>query len=277
MKKVLVIGDGRKPGIPQAIEKFVKRLEGENLEPLVDMDGSVDLKEAVADVIVVFGGDGAMLDAARRLKGASLPVIGVNMGRFGFLTHFEAVSIEDDFNTFLSGGAEVEEWMMLSCSVIHSSGETFQDIALNEIFVGSGSVSRMVELELYINGENVATYMADGVIVSTPAGSTAHSLSAGGPIINPGMAAFLLTPVCPHTLTNRPLVIPSESKVMLKPVGNACLTLDGQVNLNVTAAHEVVVSMAPFTFNVVINKQRTYYDSLKKKLHWGRPPSYAKS
>lgn len=277
MKKVVVVGDGRKPGIPQTIEKFVKRLEGENLEVLVDTDGSADLKEEVADVIVVFGGDGAMLSVARRLKGASVPVLGVNMGRFGFLTHFETVSIEDDFNTFLSCGVEVEEWMMLSCTVIGGSGEEFKDVALNEIFVGSGSVSRMVSVELYINDEHVATYMADGVIIATPAGSTAHSLSAGGPIVNPGMAAFLLTPVCPHTLTNRPLVIPSESKVMLKPVGDVCLTLDGQVNFDVTAEHEVVVEMAPFTFNVVINKKRTYYGSLKEKLNWGRPPAYGKS
>lgn len=277
MKKAAVVGDGSKPGIPQAVEKFVKQIEGKVSAVLVDTDGSTDLGEAGADILVVFGGDGSMLSVARRLNGAPVPVVGVNMGRFGFLTHFEAASIGNDFNEFLSGAAEVEKWIMLACAVKGRSGEEFKSVALNEIFVGSGSVSRMVSVELYINGENAATYRADGVIVATPAGSTAHSLSAGGPIVNPGMEAFLLTPVCPHTLTNRPLVIPSESKVTLKPVGNAYLTIDGQVNFDVTAEHEVTVEMAPFTFNVVTNRKRTYYGSLKEKLNWGRPPAYGES
>lgn len=276
MKKTAIVGDGRKPDVRAVVDRFVKRLRGKAETVLVDMDGSTDLSGVDADILVVFGGDGSMLSAARRLNGRQVSVVGVNMGRFGFLTHFEAVSIEDDLESILSGDIGIEEWMMLSCSVQGRSGEEFRSIALNEAVVGSGGVSRMVSVELYINDEHAVTYRGDGVIVATPAGSTAHSLSAGGPIVSSGIQAFVLTPVCPHTLTNRPLVIPPESKVTLRPGGDAYLTLDGQVNLDVTSGHEIVVKRAPFTFNVAANRKRTYYGSLKEKLDWGRPPAYGK-
>ena len=276
MKKIAITGDGGKPGVKLAIDQFAKSLDGKADVALVDTDGSVDLSDVDADVLVVFGGDGSMLSAARRLNGRQVSVVGVHMGRFGFLTHFEADSVEDDFETLLSDNIQVEKWMMLRCTVKGGPGEEFDNIALNEAVVGSGGVSRMLSVELYINDEHAATYRGDGVIVASPAGSTAHSLSAGGPIVSSAMAAFVLTPVCPHTLTNRPLVIPPESKVLLRPGGDARLTLDGQVNLAVGEKHEILVERAPFTFNVATNRKRTYYGSLKEKLDWGRSPTYDK-
>ena len=130
MKKAVILGDGNKPGVPEAVEKFSKRIEGEVPTVLVDTDGSSDLEKTDADILVVFGGDGSMLSVARRLNGAPVPVVGVNMGRFGFLTHFEAASIENDFNEFLSGSAEVEKWIMLTCAVKGRSGEEFKSVAV---------------------------------------------------------------------------------------------------------------------------------------------------
>ncbi len=276
MKKIAITGDGRRPNIEDAVSRFAEWLEGKADAVLVDTDGNADLSGADADILVVFGGDGSMLSAARRLNGRQVSVVGVHMGRFGFLTHFEAASIENDFEAILSDNIEVEKWMMLRCTVKGGPGKGDENIALNEIVVGSGGVSRMVSVELYINDEHAATYMGDGVIVATPAGSTAHSLSAGGPIVSSAMEALVLTPVCPHTLANRPLVIPPESKVMLRPGGDARLTLDGQVNLAVGEKHEILVERAPFTFNVATNRKRTYYGSLKEKLSWGKPPTYDK-
>lgn len=276
MRKITITGDGSRSDVRSAIDRFAKSLDGKADIVLVDTDGNADLSDRDVDILVVFGGDGSMLSAARRLAGREVIVAGVHMGKFGFLTHFEASSIEDDFEALLADDIEVEKWMMLRCTVKNGQKNESVNIALNEIFVGSGSVSRMVSVELYINDEHAATYRGDGVIVATPAGSTAHSLSAGGPIVSSGMDALVLTPVCPHTLTNRPLVIPPKSRVALRPGGDACLTLDGQVNLAVCAEHEIVVEKAPFAFNVAINRKRTYYGSLKKKLNWGRPPSYDK-
>ena len=276
MKKIVIIGDGRKPDVQPAVDRFLEWLKGKADVVLVDTEGKADLADVGADILVLFGGDGSMLSVARRLNGCPVPVVGVNMGRFGFLTHFEAVSVEDDFVSLLSDSVGVEEWMMLRCVVERDGARRFEDIVLNEALVGSGGVPRMVSVELYVDGEHAATCRGDGVIAATPAGSTAHSLSAGGPIVNSGMKAFLITPICPHTLTSRPLVVQPESKIVLKPQGDACLTLDGQVNLELSAGDEVLVEQAPLTFNVAVNESRTYYGSLKEKLNWGRPPAYGK-
>jgi NAD+ kinase len=167
--------------------------------------------------------------------------------------------------------------MMLRCSVGGESDRTFVGLALNDVVVGGGPVSRMVSVELLVNDEHAATYRGDGVIVASPAGSTAHSLSAGGPIVCPSMEAFVLTPVCPHTLTDRPLVVPPESRVMLRAGGDTHLSLDGQITRDLAEGDEVLVEKAPFTFNVVSNRRRTYYSLLKDKLNWGRPPAYGDS
>ena len=276
MRKITITGDGSRPNVRSAIDQFVKALDGKVNIVLVDADASANLSDQDMDILVVFGGDGSMLSAARRLGGRDVIVAGVHMGRFGFLTHFEASSIENDFEVLLANDIDIEKWMMLKCTVKNGQKNESESIALNEIFVGGGSLSRMVSVELYINDEQAATYRGDGVVVATPAGSTAHSLSAGGPIVSSGMDAIVITPVCPHTLTNRPLVIPPNSRVALRPDGDACLTLDGQVNLDVSAKHEIIVEKAPFSFNAALNKKRTYYGSLREKLNWGRPPAYGK-
>jgi NAD+ kinase len=274
VKRVMVAADADRPEMKTAAEEFAASLDGRAEAAIVDIHDGKALAKAKADVLVVFGGDGSMLAAARGLSGNQVPVVGVNLGRFGFLTHFSAATIEKDFESVLAGDFDVRRWMMLKCSVAGKSGESFSGTALNDVVIGIGPVSRMVSVELHVNGEHAATYRGDGVIVASPAGSTAHSLSAGGPIVSPSMEAFVLTPVCPHTLTDRPLVIPPASKVMLRPGGNTCLALDGQVNCELSEGDEVTVERAPSTFNVVSNSRRTYYSLLKDKLNWGRPPAY---
>jgi len=274
VKRVMVAADAERPEMRSAAEEFAASLEGKADTTIVDTHDGKALSEADADVLVVFGGDGSMLAVARGLEGNPVPVVGVNLGRFGFLTHFSAATIERDFASVLAGDMDIRRWMMLKCSVTGTSGESFTGTALNDVVIGTGPVSRMVSVELHVNGEHAATYRGDGVIVASPAGSTAHSLSAGGPIVSPAMEAFVLTPVCPHTLTDRPLVVPSGAKVMLRPGGDTSLALDGQVTCGISEGDEVTVERAPSTFNVVANARRTYYSLLKDKLNWGRPPAY---
>ena len=158
-----------------AAEEFAASLEGKVEAAIVDIHDGKALGKAEADVLTVFGGDGSMLAAARGLGGNPVPVVGVNLGRFGFLTHFSAATIERDFEAVLAGDIHVRTWMMLKCSVTGKSGESFSGTALNDVVIGSGPVSRMVSVELHVNGEHAATYRGDGVIVASPAGPTKQS------------------------------------------------------------------------------------------------------
>ncbi|MFC1672161.1 NAD(+)/NADH kinase [Planctomycetota bacterium] len=276
VKSVIIAADGRRPIMKDAAEEFASSLENRAEVCVVDVQDAGALDGADCDILVVFGGDGSMLSAARNLNGSQVPVVGVNLGRFGFLTHYDAATVKEDFESVLSGAVELMKWMMISCSIKNGSEDACKGVALNDVVVGSGATSPMVAVECHVNGEHAATYRGDGVIVASPAGSTAHSLSAGGPIVCSSMEALVLTPICPHTLTNRPLVVPADSEIMLRADGNACLTLDGRPGGELAVGDEVVVKKAPCTFNVVANNTRTYYGLLKDKLNWGRPPAYGK-
>jgi NAD+ kinase len=237
--------------------------------PLAESDG--ELAEDV-DLIVVLGGDGTMLGAARLLGSRQIPVLGVNFGWLGYLTEFTMDEMFPALEDVRAGKLFVERRMMIDVS-LNRGGETVStDRALNDAVVNRAAPGRMIELECYINGMFVNSFRADGMIVATPTGSTAYSLSAGGPIVHPDMSAILLTPICPHTLSNRPVVVPGESVVELvfKRAGeDLVLTIDGQHGVELLHDDRITLRRSQTTFNLVRPTNRNYFEVLRTKLKWG--------
>jgi NAD+ kinase len=224
-----------------------------------------------ADLALILGGDGAILSSARRLGRNQVPAIGVNLGKFGFLAEVSPEQLRERFDDILAGRYRVSSRMRLSCALEQGGRTVAEDLALNDVVVSRGALSRLVAIGLVVDGMRATTYNGDGVIVSTPTGSTAHSLSAGGPVIDPRLEAFAVTPICPHTLTNRPLVLPAGCVVELcldaAPV-NVGLTVDGQVYREMGRGDRVIIRRAATDFRLIDLGIRTYYDTLREKLHW---------
>ena len=272
-RRVVLLGDGRKEGVRQAVERTAPFIRERADLLAVDLSGTFDVRGVDADLVVIFGGDGSILAAARSMGGHGIPTIGVNFGKFGFLTDIRAADVEAELERVLDGEYSVEERLMLQAEI---AGEQF--LALNEFFLGPGTVGRVVTVEVHLDGEYATTYRGDGVLVATPTGSTGHSLSAGGPIVDPELEAILLTPVSPHSLTNRPLVVPPSVRVELFPVedhtdNRATFSADGQVTRPVDVGERVVVTRADHNFPLVRSGIRTRYDVLRSRLGWsGQPP-----
>lgn len=225
-----------------------------------------------ADLIVVLGGDGTMLATARLLKGRSVPVIGVNFGLLGYLTEF---SVEDLFpllERVLVQDFRIEKRVQLYTSVIRNGSCITRGTVLNDVVVNKSALARMIDLECWISGQLINKFRADGLIISTPTGSTAYSLSAGGPLIHPSIHAMLMTPICPHTLTNRPLVVSDEEPIELilaTPREEVTLTLDGQIGFSLKHLDRITVRKSEHYFQLVQAPNKNYFSVLKDKLSWG--------
>jgi NAD+ kinase len=220
-----------------------------------------------SDLVVVLGGDGTLLSVAYCAAQAGVPVMGINLGRLGFLTEIPIAEAFLALDAFLAGAPEV----VSRRSMLEVSTESGPAYCLNDVVITKGAVARMIEFSILIDGENVATLKADGLIVSTPTGSTAYSLAAGGPIIHPQVPAVVLTPICPHTLTYRPLIIPSGSEVAIKLLTGGeevQLTLDGQRGASLVRGDTVRIRKAPVELELATSPRRSYYDLVKEKLSW---------
>ncbi len=279
VRRLLIVGNGRKPGVREAVEKLRPWLEARTRIVAEDLDEAVDLTRTRADLAIIFGGDGSILSTARRLAGNPVPVLGINLGKLGFLTELAYPAIEEDLEAALQGRFEVKPVMMLRCEMdVGSDSRTQREVftALNDLVVRG--TRRMVEVRLEVDGNHVTTYSGDGFIVSTPIGSTAHSLAAGGPIVHPEMQAFIFTPICPHSLTIRPLVAPAEGEVRVvvrtDEARGAAVTVDGQVTRRLSDASEIRVRRAPTFFHRALVGRRSYYETLRTKFHWGGQPNY---
>lgn len=230
-----------------------------------------ELPELV-DIILVFGGDGTFLSVARLVCKYNIPILGVNLGGLGFLTEIALDELYPMMEYILGGKYEVEKREML-CAVIHRKAERLGDyVVLNDVVVNKGAVARIIDLAIYINGSHVTTFKADGIILSTPTGSTAYSLSAGGPIVYPTLPLTIITPICPHTLTDRPLVVSNETTVRVKVLTDTpdiLLTLDGQVGINLRMGDMIEVRKANTSVNLIKSPFRDYFTILKTKLMWG--------
>ena len=230
---------------------------------------SLDAIGKQADLVIVMGGDGTMLSAARALKSSPVPLVGINRGHFGFLTDLRAEEMLHAIDAILAGEYQTESRMILNASVIRGGETILQNHAFNDIVLKSGL--RLIELEVTIDGKFIHRQRADGLIVSTPTGTTAYSLSAGGPILHPGLDAIALVPICPHTLSNRPLAVNSNAKIEIAviQVDQAQISFDGQSQLELALGDCVKVERAQESVTLLHPSEYCYYEMLRNKLHWG--------
>ena len=222
------------------------------------------------DMALSIGGDGTLIGVCRRFREQGIPVCGINLGTLGFLTDIEPRELESRLGKILVGDYIVENRLLLSGFASNELGEKFLGNAINDVVISKGASARMLRMEIYVNNTHLNDCQADGLIVSSPTGSTAYCLSAGGPILNPNIRAQIIIPICPHTFQMRPLVVSEDDEVRIKIRANSDLvvTLDGQENFKLPPSDEVIVRKSKMTAQIVKFADKNYYDVLKAKL-WG--------
>jgi len=225
------------------------------------------------DLILVLGGDGTMIATSRMIGDVRVPVIGVNYGGLGYLAEFPLEELFPALESILAGQYQVQQRLMLTVELWRGEELVTRNRVLNDVVVNKSALARIIEIEAYLNEQFVNLFRADGLIVATPTGSTAYNLSAGGPIIYPSMNAVVITPICPFTLSNRPIVVPDDSMIEVRLVTEkeeVALTLDGQVGFPLQAGDRAVIRKSKTAFNLVQPPNRNYFDVLRNKLKWGR-------
>ena len=228
------------------------------------------------EVVIAFGGDGTLLSAASAVvhSGAHIPVLGVHLGHLGFLTEVRRAELTEALATVLEGRTWTETRLLLEGRVERDGVAVTSRYALNDIVITRGRLSRMLELDVAVDGEHVCHVRADGLIVATATGSTAYNLSAGGPVMHPAVDAILLTPIAPHTLTNRPIVLPASADIVLRPhlegtPTDIVATFDGQFGAPLVSGDAVIIRRADQVLHLLRTTTRTHFDMLREKLHWG--------
>ncbi|MHC4159064.1 MAG: NAD(+)/NADH kinase [Planctomycetota bacterium] len=279
LTRLLIFGDPKKGRVADTIEDFTDFIKGKAeivSTCLLDKSTTAEVLEN-CDFAVVFGGDGSIISAARSLSGNSVPVIGVNLGKLGYLAEFSAVELREAFDDIISGKAVIEKRMMLDCRILSGPEERFRSAAINDIFITAGPPFRMIELKISVDSQPLAGCVSDGLIISTPTGSTAYNLSAGGPILSPRMEAMVITPLCPHSLSFRPIVINAQSTVEVFGIRvneGTTISIDGQISHNLSIDDVVRVEKEKRDFLLVNNPKRTQWDTLGSKLSWAEKPKY---
>jgi len=237
----------------------------------VDHDRTLDYSLFKPDLVVVVGGDGAILRTCRQMGLMQHPILGVNAGRLGFLADLSVNDLECEWGKIAARQYDIAEHLMFGCRIQGPTGVE-EHLGLNELVVSSAGAMRMIDIQLDINGEHVTTYSADGLMIATPVGSTAHNLAAGGPILRQNLQAFVITPICPHTLTNRPLVESADVVFSLRvpeaPDG-ATLVVDGQIRRPITSQDRIEMRRAPTGLKMAKLPRQNYYATLHRKLGWG--------
>lgn len=228
---------------------------------------------ASVDLILVLGGDGTMIAAARLMGDTEVPVLGVNYGGLGYLAEFRIEELYAALESILAGNYRLDRREMLDVELLRGDEQVTHNRVLNDVVINKSALARIIEIEAYLSQQFVNSFRADGLIVSTPTGSTAYNLSAGGPVIFPSMNAVVITPICPFTLSNRPIVVPDDAVIELRlktEQEDVALTLDGQVGFPLKVEDRVVIRKSQTTFNLVQPANRNYFDVLRDKLRWGR-------
>ncbi len=281
MKRVGIICKAGRPEPIEILGGLLPWLREKGAEVFIDLETARSLNvkgyprtevPLLSEAVVVFGGDGTMLSVARIACEREIPILGVNLGGLGFITEVQRTDVRDAIEAILSGQSAVEERLMLAARV-HRHGEKISEYtALNDVVINKGALARIIEMETLIDGMHVTSFRADGLIAATPTGSTAYNLSAGGPILYPTMDCVILTPICPHTLTNRPIVLPDDVRIEItlkSPAEDVFLTLDGQVGFSLRQGDIIVIEKSPFKTRLLIPHERNYFQVLTKKLKWG--------
>lgn len=228
---------------------------------------------ANVDLMLVLGGDGTMIATSRLLGDREVPVMGVNYGGLGYLAEFRIEELYSGLESVLSGNFRLDKRVMLDVELRRHDEVLTRNRVLNDVVINKSALARIIEIETYLNHHFVNGFRADGLIVSTPTGSTAYNLSAGGPVVFPSMNAVVITPICPFTLSNRPIVVPDDARIelLLKThQEEVTLTLDGQVGFALNVEDRVVIRKSNVTFKLVQPSNRNYFDVLRDKLRWGR-------
>ncbi len=264
-------GDRRPLLIPQAttLRPIIEKTCDIVLE---DFAYENSLENVNADLAIVFGGDGSILRAAKMLGSNQIPVLGVNLGKLGFLADIQPDAVESALESYSQGKYKIVDHLMMSCQVIRNDKVIVDEVGLNEAAILGGPPFDMQQIDLYIDNELATSYHCDGLIISTPVGSTAHNLSAGGPIIRKNLQAFVISPISPHTLTVRPVVDTADRVfeiVASKPNKSTCIVLDGQVLASLSSTDRVRICRAESIFQLIQAQGQSYYRTLREKLGWG--------
>jgi NAD+ kinase len=269
-------------GVGALVGRLVAKLRAQDVAVALDVaaashlaeSGGRRLEEIVdgVDLLVVLGGDGSVLAAVRAIGTRPVPVLGVNLGHLGFLTDVAPEQAEAALDALLRGEHAIVERARFAVTHLRDGRELLRDLVLNDAVITKGSaLARLIEVEAYVGGRLVSAYRSDGLIVSTPTGSTAYNLSAGGPIVDADVPAAIVNPICPHTLTMRPLVLPDDREILvrLRSPEDAALTLDGQVGATLLQGDEVRVSKSEHPARFVVTPPHDYFETLRNKLGWG--------
>ncbi len=288
MKRIGIIAKQNKPEAAIIINNLLKWLQPRGIEIYLDEEGikliPTDLigsslnalkKEEIpsyAEMIIVLGGDGTLLSVARLVGSRQVPILGVNLGGLGFLTEITLEELYQVLEQVIQGNYVTDERVMFHATIIRREERFAEFTVLNDVVINKGTLARIIDLETTINGEYLTTFKSDGLIISTPTGSTAYNLSAGGPIVYPSLRCIILTPICPHTLTNRPIMIPDDVEVraILKSKHQeVLLTLDGQQGFALEFADVIEVKKAEGKILLIKSPYRHYFEVLREKLKWG--------
>jgi len=277
-KRILIVANTGKAGVTEQIERLRPWL-AERAEVVAVMDGQIGEGDAAvaADLCVVFGGDGTLLAAARRIAPAGIPMVGVNMGKLGFLAEYNVEHLRRHLDDILAGKVAPAERMMLRVSLPGDDGEDFTSLAANDVAVTAGPPFRMAELSVAQDGADIATYLGDGVVVATPTGSTGYNLSAGGPILEPTLEAMTITPIAAHSLSMRPIVVGADSLVRITATRvnpGTTLCVDGQVSAPLKEGQALEIRRADCVARVIPRPGRRFFDTLRSKLQWGQSPHH---
>ena len=282
-----IAGNLRKEGVPTVAQKVIERFNSEGVDFVIEKSLSALLRRklrmktvgravpekslpARCGILISLGGDGTILRLARQVAEKGTPLLGVNLGKLGFLAEVSVEDLDACLTEVLKGDYFIVERMMLQATILKNS-KTY--LALNDIVVDKFGSSRVLNFETYVNGEYLATFTADGIILSTPTGSTAYAMANGGPIVTPHNRAITISPICPHSLTARPVIVPDDSVIKIKVVSSenrVHITADGQDELLVRPPTEIRIKRSPFSARLVKRRNTSYYDILRKKLNWGQ-------
>jgi len=286
IRKVGIIANIRKEIALECSTGLKKWLLGQGMEVFLDEEIAAALGEEnglerqtlaiAADLLVVLGGDGAMLRAARSVRKFKIPIVGINLGTFGYLTEINLNEMYPSLERILRGDYSTEERMMLDMEVVRDGRTSCEFTVLNDVVISWGNLTRMIDMVTAVDRSYLTTFRADGLIISTPTGSTAYSLSAGGPIVFPSQNAIIINPICPHTLTNRPIILPSSMTIAVKVWSEeegVNVDLDGQESVTLNSGDTLIVRRSRYVTTLVSSSNRDYLEILRSKLGWGRLPT----
>ncbi|MGH9436630.1 MAG: NAD(+)/NADH kinase [Terriglobia bacterium] len=283
MRKIGITSKPRKPGIEPTLAALVSWLQERRFEVLMDKETAAATQTdapclarseiaSLADLLIVLGGDGTLLATARAVEERPVPILAVNLGALGFLTVTTLEELYPTLETILAGNYQAEPRVRLEVEVLRDGAIVSSYLALNDAVLNKGAIARLLDFDVWVDGRFMSTYKSDGLIVATPTGSTAYSLAAGGPVVVPQVNAFIVTPICAHTLTNRAIVLPDSVRLeiaMRDHQESVYLTVDGQVAVALRSDDRVRIKKAPNAIRLIQPPHKTYFDILRQKLKWG--------